>query len=148
MGGLLRPDRLIMNNIPPAIYDMAKRLIAFEALHANPSDQKVNATALVFDKLRVDLTKLAGPAGYVSLLSRALAMTRAQSPAFKAVEVRDDGTLEGLDKLSHNDGMLLVAQFLSLLVTFIGENLTLRVVRDIWPEVSADAADFNNEEQS
>jgi hypothetical protein len=33
---------------------------------------------------------------------------------------------------------MLVAQLLSLLVTFIGEPLTIRLVHDVWPDVPVD----------
>ena len=42
-----------------------------------------------------------------------------------------------------------VAQLLGLLVTFIGEELTLRLVREVWPKLSPNNLDFgkgdNNE---
>jgi len=138
-----------MSKISPVIYIMARRLIAFEESQSKPSNP--NAAALVCDKLRFDLAKLAGSAGFASLLSRALAMAKAQEPALKGVEVRADGTLEGLDTLSRNGdngGILLVAQFLALLVTFIGETLTRRVVHDIWPQIPADTTDLKDEERS
>jgi hypothetical protein len=31
--------------------------------------------------------------------------------------------------------VVLVAQLLALLVAFIGENLTLRMVREVWPKL-------------
>jgi hypothetical protein len=35
-------------------------------------------------------------------------------------------------------GVVLVAQLLGLLTAFIGQTLTLRFVREIWPEVPLD----------
>jgi hypothetical protein len=58
------------------------------------------------------------------------------------VQVASDGTLQGFnetkmqsDKLQAGDGeVVLIAQLLGLLSTFIGESLTLRFVQDAWPE--------------
>jgi len=38
--------------------------------------------------------------------------------------------------------VLLVAQLLGLLVAFIGENLTLRLMRDVWPKLSLEDLKF------
>lgn len=59
--------------------------------------------------------------------------------------VKTDGSLAVLDKLEvqvdpeqlSKGSVVLVAQLLRLLMAFIGENLTLQLVRDIWPKLSA-----------
>ena len=38
--------------------------------------------------------------------------------------------------------MVLVAQLLGLLVAFIGETLTLRLVREVWPKLPLNDLDF------
>jgi hypothetical protein len=63
-----------------------------------------------------------------------------------AVQVAADGSLKGLDELAQQDdqeqsrdgGTILIAQLLGLLLTFIGEGLTLRMVQDVWPEAAFD----------
>ena len=63
--------------------------------------------------------------------------------------VRPDGTLDGLDGLPHDAdaGTSIVARLLELLVTFIGEPLTLRLVRDAWPDAPVTEPDAGNGEQ-
>ena len=39
-------------------------------------------------------------------------------------------------------GVVLVAQLLGLLAAFIGEDLTLRFVREVWPDVPLNNLDF------
>jgi hypothetical protein len=71
------------------------------------------------------------------------------------VMVREDGSLEGLEGIAQSQeagaaeeaGLVLVAHLLELLVTFIGEPLTLRLVRDKWPDASMDRADLRTEEK-
>ena len=61
----------------------------------------------------------------------------------RAVRVTTDGSLEGLELLQaqldpnefFNGGAVLLAQLFGLLVAFIGEALTLRLVREAWPKV-------------
>jgi hypothetical protein len=43
--------------------------------------------------------------------------------------------------------VVLLAQLLGLLVAFIGELLTLRLVRDVWPKLSLNDLDFGKEEK-
>src|SRR5580700_11222336 len=120
-----------MSTVPLAIRVFARRLIVLESVR----DQSVGGgAACVCDRLRVPLAKLAGTAGFRSLMSRALAMAKAEFPSLVAVQVNDDGSLVGLNELEHsrepgaNDeagGVVVVAQLLGLLVTFIGEPLTV-----------------------
>ncbi len=108
----------------------------------------------VCEKLRLPLSKLAGVAGFRSLLSRALALAKAEVPSLVAVHVGADGSLAGLDGPGHDQdagaggraGVVVVAQLLGLLVTFIGEPLTLRLVRDAWPNASVAGMDAGSEE--
>jgi hypothetical protein len=59
--------------------------------------------------------------------------------------------LEGLDELESEadpeeiaeGSVILLSQLLGLLVAFIGEDLTLRLVREIWPKVPLSDLDFS-----
>lgn len=142
-----------MSTAHPSLQDLARRLLAVEAAHAQSSDAHVDEAVRVCEKLRVPLVKFAGLAGFSSLLSRALALARAEVPALGAVRVRADGSLEGFAEVERTqsseapgkDAVVLVAQLLGLLVTFVGEPLTLRLVRDAWPDVSTDRSDGRSE---
>jgi hypothetical protein len=134
-----------MNTVTPAIRNFAQQLIAIESAREDLPGNPVACAARVCDRLRVSLARLAGVAGFRSLISRAMALAKAEVPTLAAAKVHIDGTLEGLDGLPHEAGPAIVAQLLELLVTFIGEPLTLRLVRDAWPE--ATGADAENEEQ-
>jgi hypothetical protein len=120
---------------------LAQRLLTYEAVAAGNSDPAESAAFRVCAKLRRPLTTLAGVAGFRSLLSRALTLARADAPSLSAVQVGADGSLRGLDELepqinkeqAREGGALLIAQLIGLLLTFIGEGLTLRLVQDVWP---------------
>ncbi len=93
-----------------------------------------------------------GNVGFRALLSRALALANAEVPWLCAVHVKSDGSLEGLDELEaqvhpqeiFEGRVVLLAQLLGLLVALIGENLTLRLVREAWSKLSFNDLDFNN----
>ena len=115
---------------------LAQRLLTLEGRHQNATDDPVGAAARVFERLRVALTRFAGSDGLASLMGRALALARADDPLLRQVSVRADGSLEGLEQVSRDAALAIIAQFLGLLVTFVGEPLTLRFVRDAWPDAS------------
>lgn len=145
-----------MSTAPPAIRDFARRLIAVEAARDEPPVVGAREAVRVCEKLRLPLARLAGVAGFRSLMSRALALAKAEVSSLAAVQVRADGSLEGLDDAGPDrdagavgeGGVVVVAQLLGLLVTFIGEPLTLRLVRDAWPDAPIPAPGAETGEQS
>ena len=90
----------------------------------------------MFERLRVALARFAGSDGFTSLVRRALALASADDPALRQLSVKADGSVEGLERVASDAVVAIVAQFLGLLVTFIGEPLTLRLVRDAWPDAA------------
>ena len=137
-----------MNTITPAIHDLVRRLIALEAAR-DPSDGLAGAVVRACEKLRVPLAKLVGMAGFRSLMSRALAMSKAVTHSLDAVQMRPDGSLEGLGGIQDaGAGAAIVAQLLGLLVIFVGEPLALRLVRDAWPGESVAEIDAGTGEGS
>jgi hypothetical protein len=71
------------------------------------------------------------------------------------VEVKPDGSLAGLCGFetqqdrdeAEKGGVVLLAQLLGLLVTFIGESLALRLVHDVWSDAPFDVVDSGKEEK-
>ncbi len=136
--------------------DFAERLIAYETRGNKSSETKTPAACLVGEKLRPHLATLMGNLGFRALLSRALALANAEVPWLRAVHVTADGSFEGLDELGAQvdpdeifEGcVVLLAQLLGLLVAFIGENLTLRLVREVWPKLSLNDLDFSKRDKN
>ena len=146
-----------MSRASPEIQDLARRLLAFEAARDNNSSgARADVAVQVIGELRLHLIRLAGVEGFRSLLSRALTLAKAEVPSLKMVQVRADGSVEGFEGIEGSReagaegvqaGTVLVAHLLELLVTFIGTPLTLRLVRDAWPDASIDGAGLRTEEQ-
>lgn len=136
--------------ITPETRDLARRLLAYEAVEGTTSEPTESAAARVYEKLRRPLCALAGVAGFWSLASRALALARAEAPNLSALRIMTDGSLQGLDELEsqidrNQGGAILIAQLLGLLFTFIGGALTLRLVQDAWPDAALNGPDSGNE---
>ena len=131
------------NNATLTLKDVARRLLAYEAA-SNKSDAAKNAaTFCVCEKMRTPLGKLLGVGGFRSLLSRALALAAAEVPWLRALHINPDGSLKGLDELLAKQDLpvisegevVLIAELLGLLVTFIGPALTQQLLGDIWPKL-------------
>ena len=128
----------------PESRHLAQRLLAYEAVAGKNSEPTEPAALRVCAKLRRPLITLAGVAGFRSILCRALTLARAEAPSLSLVQVAADGSLKGLNELepqigkeqARDEGAILIAQLLGLLLTFIGEGLTLRLVQDVWPEAA------------
>jgi hypothetical protein len=135
-----------MSRATPKTRDLAERLVACETKANKSSETRTLAAFLIGEKLRPNLATLVGNAGFRALLSRALALANAEVPWLRALHVKADGSFEGLDELEaqvdpdeiFEGGIVLLAQLLGLLVAFIGEDLTLRLVREVWPKLSLD----------
>lgn len=137
-----------MNSATPAIQNLARRLIAIEASHETSSVACGSEAVRVCEKLRVPLAKFLGTAGYRSLMGRALALAKPESPSLNSVDLQLDGSLVGISQEDTEAAFIILVNLLVLLVTFVGELMTLRLIFDVWPEASLDEADTSAEELS
>ncbi len=125
---------------------LASRLIALEAKGKNVFGAKILVAFPVPEKLRPTLSTLMGNAGFRTLLARALTLATAEVPWLRALRVGAGGALEGGEDLhaqlspeEYLEGRVaLIGQLLGLLVAFIGEKLTVRLVREVWPKLTVD----------
>ena len=128
-------------NMPnPTMRDLAQRLLAHEASAGQTPNDNTHAVFRVSEKLRRPLITLAGAAGFRALLTRTLALTKVHTPDVAALEVRPDGSLNGLTNFKNDGqaaevGIQVIGQLLDLLVIFIGDQLVLRLVLDVWPDL-------------
>jgi hypothetical protein len=73
-------------------------------------------------------------------------LAKQESPVLKAWEVRSDGSLQGLNGEAAQSGAVLIAQIIGLMITFIGEPLTLRLLHDIWLDLPDFEVKFEKDE--
>lgn len=123
---------------PSSVRALAERLLALEVRPHGTTEELPGEAVRVLDHLGTALARFAGSDGSASLVRRALALARADDPALRRVSVKANGSLEGLERVSGDAVLAIIAHFLGLLVTFVGEPLTLGLVRDAWPDASLD----------
>ena len=120
----------------------AQRLLASEAANKSASAIGPDELLRVSEKLRIALTQFVGADGVAALMRRALALTRRDNLSLQTASVTPEGRLErnveyAVDvKADAEAAVAVTAHLLTLLVTFIGEPLTLRLLRDVWPDES------------
>jgi hypothetical protein len=138
-----------VNHATPEMRSIAERLIKYEMQGTDPSETTDTATFPVADRLRLQLATLMGNGGFRALLARALALASAEVFWLREVQVKADGTLDGLairhaslEPAEFREGReVLLAHLLGLLVAFIGPALTSRLMGEIWPQLAADDVD-------
>jgi hypothetical protein len=139
-----------MSRASPKMRNFAERLTVYETRGNEPAETATLAAFRACEKLRAHLATSVGNVGSRELVSCAFARASAEVPWLRAVQVKGDGQLEGLEalpaKLSPKElsegEVILLAQLLGLLVAFIGERLTFRQVREVWPQIPLNDFDF------
>ena len=125
---------------------LAVRIVTDEAQRVAPSAHDADLILGICDKMHPPLSRMAGAISYRALLSRALALALPRAPTLAALRFREDGRLvfdpenpaaELLDPATvRQDATILISAFLNVLMLLIGEALTLRIVHQVWPEVT------------
>lgn len=141
-----------MSRATPRMRYLAKHVLAYDTPGNKPPEAKTPALFHAIDKLRPHLVTLMGQGGFRALLSRALVLANAEVSWLRAMQVKADGALDGLEALQdgpdpteREEGqVVLLAQLLGLLVAFIGPGLTLRLVGEAWPQILLDGFDFGD----
>jgi len=138
----------------PGMRDLAHRLVTYEAGAGKPSDPMESPTLRVYEKLRQSLVEFVGVAGFQSLASRALTLATPEAPSLSEARVTADGSLQGLGEIetqididkdrAGEGGIILIARLLGLLRVFLGEALTLRLLRSAWPGEAFDDRNAGN----
>ena|ERR1039458_4328138 len=127
----------------PGMRDLSHRLLTYEADRCKTSEPMGSPTFRVYEKLRQSLSAFAGVAAFESLAFRALTQAKSEAPGLWAVQVAEDGSLQGLGEfesqvdidmdLTGEGGIVLIARLLGLLRIFLGEALTFILLRNAWP---------------
>lgn len=123
---------------------LAQTLISLESNQRGASTSRAEGPATAIEKLRPHLTNLMGNVGFVTLLARALVLASTEVIWLRTVRLSEEGTWEGLaeaqTQISASDFtdalVLVLAQLLGLLVALVGEALMVRLVSEVWPNLS------------
>jgi hypothetical protein len=105
-----------------------------------------DAAERVFGKLSKRLAQLITDVGADALVARAVQLSLATFPFLSGAQIRRTGgslvlslgaSADGSDSSQIAEGFeAVLATLVALLVSFIGEDLTARVLQDVWPELA------------
>lgn len=126
-----------MKRTASAGQDLARELLAQESSTSEPAETRAEVALRVFEKLRVTLSRNIGVLGFQVLFARAWGLTHAEGHGLKSVPFKAESIFEGFAESMRQQGAEaaaegsaeLLGQLLGLLMTFIGEDLTLHIVR-------------------
>lgn len=143
-----------MAQVPAVAQTLARHVLSHEASGSPEPDVLTEAAQRVEWQLRERLAELIGLVGYTTLVARALHLAQAEIPTLGHITVSArEGSLSGIRdfvdvaRVNSNDphaaeaGLTaILANVIGLLITFIGEDLALRLVRESWPDLGPDRA--------
>jgi hypothetical protein len=134
-----------MIEAPDELADFARRLLLREAGERRSADDLIAAMERGSVSLHAQLAPLVSSAGFDALLGRAVRLTARDFPFLATVTTTTPRTssLDGLRQAAElrqpeeveRALVAILANFIWLLIIFIGENLGLRKVQEVWPDV-------------
>jgi len=141
--------------VPPPLADFARRLFVHEAGEQQRTEDFVDAIERVCQALHTRLAPLVSTAGFNALIGRAVKLAAREYPFLAATSVitAPNCSIDGLRQAAEGrspaevaDALVaILANFIWLLVIFIGENLGLRKVHEVWPDVPWMPPGFSSE---
>jgi hypothetical protein len=122
-----------------------RRLLASEGAPWSSSEECAAAAWRVYEKLNARLAPLLGAAGVQELFVRSAKLAQADFASLAEVATAEGLTrlgscLQGLDlAIAAEAAAALFGTFLELISSFIGERLTILVLRSAWPAIEETA---------
>lgn len=134
--------------------EIARRVLREERASEGNEGERPAAVSRATVKLHRELSDLLGLEGVQALHYRALRLARAEHPALAGVEARPRGELAGIrqaiERLEDADAEVatraILANAIWLMISFLGEDLVVRLVRGIWPGLTLE--DLHGQERA
>jgi hypothetical protein len=140
----------------PKLQELALRLFEHEARNSGNSDDPVKWIELCCQRLHDRLDRLIGPGGFRALLNRALYLAKKKYVWLEGVGIENYPGCEFKDLREAVKGQkpatvkeactFILANVIWLLVTFIGEDITIGLIQEAWPDVRTDIAASSSKE--
>jgi hypothetical protein len=126
----LRVDKLPFGRSESRL--LAERLLAFESPGVGDN---LSAASSVCMKLRGPLNALMGLRGFESLAARAKTLAKRDCRVSVSVIVESDGSFHGLACEETEAAVVFIGYLIGLPDRLIGNNLTLRLLQNVWPDL-------------
>jgi hypothetical protein len=118
---------------------LARRILSFEDEPPGVGAIRIPTNGeQIFQRLRDRLQRLIGPGGFEALVSRSLFLARQVLGAASFASLSTEGTVVVAATTRAEAEAFwteLLSQFIGLLTNFIGEDLTLRLLHEVWPDL-------------
>jgi hypothetical protein len=134
-----------MTTATPSQHAVARWLLTTEMREAEGPLAGPAAAERVFEKLSRRLAQLITRVGFEALLARAVRLSRAEFPFLDGAPITRSADVLTLRLRDSADGVepsqaaeafeAVLSILIMLLVSFVGEELTLRLLREVWPEL-------------
>jgi hypothetical protein len=126
---------------------VAERIVADEEARLASAEEAVSAVRTIHEKLARVVSAVVGDAGFSAMFARTLRKTKPAHPCLASLTSVQADSLEGLWRCLAGQppgtvrtvAVALLDGFLTLLSTFIGAELTLRLFLSTWPDAVASA---------
>lgn len=126
----------------PSLHHLAMAVVATE-LSRSGAGHEASVAERSMVRLHEHFGKLIGPTGFDVLLARSLVLARRAHPLLSSCEAGFGGQLSWLpDAVNDSDrasaesaAVVLLAHLFELLARLLGEELSMRLVHDVWPDL-------------
>ena len=143
-----------MNSVTPAQLRLAQWLLQQESAGRDEPAAAADAAALAWDKLSPRLANIFTIAGTHGIAKRAIYLAQRNFPLLRGVEgeMGLNGLRGAMAEIDESEAAhaaaAVLANVIALSVTFIGEDLSLRAIRDVWPDAPLGEEDPLRQEAS
>jgi len=138
-----------MRQPTPELKNLARRLLAHEAKKSPSPVKLAEALEVCCQRLQKGLDPLIGAGGFRALLDRAFYLTKKEHSWLEGVALEDYPSCELRALREQINGQeaavisetftVILANIIWLLVTFIGEDITLGLLAEAWPDIKVGA---------
>jgi hypothetical protein len=142
-----------LKSAPPGLRKLSRRLLEQQAGNPSHPQDLLAASEPVCQKLQEKLVTLIGSNGCRVLISRAWVLTRREFRELNSIETKGSchfqrqGSMQGLDPDQTVEGqVVMLANLLWLLMIFIGEDLSMHLMYELWPDLPPGEVDSSAEE--
>jgi hypothetical protein len=127
----------------PSALQIAERIFARVGREGASSDDAIAALTSVYERLELAMSAVLGDEGYRAMFARCMRKAKAGNPCLQGVLLADSPRflvplytrLRQENALTiQNTGAALMTHFIELLVTLIGNDLTLKLFHRVWPD--------------